>query len=164
MAVADDHERQRRRGHQRERGRDREQSVPAVDDPTYREVCGTCHFALQPGLLPSRSWQRLLACSQDHFGQPLDLEAGQLAQIETYLTANAAERTPGELARDIVESIGSSVPVRVTDVPEIQRQHRRLDPTVFERPSVAGRADCPACHHDAAAGLYDDDAVTVPGG
>ena len=162
-AVADDHRHQRRRHREREhRTEQLEKAVPAVDDSTYREVCGACHFPLQPALLHSRSWQLLLAGTQDHFGQSVDLEAEQLAEVEAYLSANAAERTSGELAQEIVDSIGSSTPLRVTDVPVIRREHRRLDEAVFQRPSVAGRADCQACHPDAADGVYDDDSVTIP--
>ena len=163
-AVADDHKRQQRRHRDREhRTKLSEASVPAVDNPTYREVCGACHFPLQPALLPSRSWQLLLAETQDHFGLSVDLEAEQLAEVEAYLTANAADYTPGELAQEIVDCVGSSTPVRVTDVPLIRHEHRRLDEAVFQRPTVAGRADCQACHPEANAGVYDDDSVVIPG-
>jgi hypothetical protein len=162
--VADDQEHHRHRNRHREGGRKQlEAAVPAAEDPTYLETCGACHFPLQPALLPARSWQRLLAGSQDHFGQSLDLEVGRLAELEAYLTAHAAERASGELARAILESLGSSTPLRVTDVPEIRSAHSRLEPSVFERPSVAGRADCPACHRGAHAGSYEDGSVRVPG-
>jgi hypothetical protein len=162
-AVADGQHQQRRRHREREhRDEQPEKAVPAVDNPTYQEVCGACHFPLQPALLPSQSWQLLLAGTQDHFGQSFGLEAEQLAEVEAYLTDNAAERTPGELAQEIVNSVGSSTPLRVTDVPVIRGEHRRLDDVVFERASVAGRADCPACHPGATTGVYDDDNVTIP--
>lgn len=159
-AVADGHKqkRHREREHRQELS---ESAVPAVDNPTYQEACGACHFPLQPALLPSRSWRLLLAGTQDHFDQSLDLEVEQLAEVETYLTANAAEYTPSELAQEIIDSVGSSTPLRVTDIPMIRHEHRRLDPAVFQRPSVAGRADCQACHQGAAAGIYNDD-VTIP--
>jgi hypothetical protein len=162
-AVADDHQRQKHRHRDRERRTGLSgTAVPAVDNPTYRENCGACHFALQPALLPSRSWQLLLAGTQDHFGQSVDLEAEQLAEVEAYLSANAAEYTSGKLAQEIVDSIGSSTPLRVTDVPLIRHEHRRIDAAVFQRPSVAGRADCRACHPGADDGIYDDDSVTIP--
>jgi hypothetical protein len=143
-AVADGQHQQRRRYREREHRKGQSESaVPAVDNPTYQEACGACHFPLQPALLPSRSWQLLLAGSQDHFGQSIDLDAEKLAEVEAYLTDNAAERTPGELAQE-------------------RGEHRRLDDAVFERASVAGRADCPACHPGAATGVYDDDSVKIP--
>ena len=163
--VADEQERHRHRDRHRDAGRDLfDAAVPAVEDPTYLETCGACHFPLQPALLPVRSWQRLLSGSQDHFGEPLDLEAGQLAALESYLTSHAAEHAPGELAREILASVGGSTPLRVTDVPAIRSEHRRIDPAVFGRSSVAGRANCPACHPGAQAGSYDDDGVRVPSG
>jgi hypothetical protein len=161
--VTDAQERHRHR--EREHGQEQtESSVLAAESPVYRELCGACHFALQPGLLPARSWQRLLVGTDDHFGQALGLEPAQLGELETYLTANAAERTPGELARDILESVGSSTPLRVTEVPAIRHEHRRIDPSVYRRPAVAGRANCPACHPNATAGRYDDDTVAIPPG
>ena len=75
-AVADSQHQQRRRHREREHRKEQpESTVPAVDDPTYQEVCGACHFPLQPALLPSRSWQLILAGTQDHFGQSVGLEA-----------------------------------------------------------------------------------------
>lgn len=162
-AVADDHKRQQHRYRDRKHRTElSEASVPAVGNPTYREICGACHFLLQPALLPSRSWRLLLADTQNHFGQSVDLEAEQHAEVEAYLTQNAAEHTTGELAQEIVNSIGSSAPLRVTEVPLIRHEHRRLDEAVFQRPSVAGRADCQACHSDANDGIYDDDNVVIP--
>ena len=35
--------------------------LSAVNNPTYKEQCGGCHFAYQPGLLPSGSWEKILA-------------------------------------------------------------------------------------------------------
>ncbi len=159
-AVANGHKQNRHREREHQQARS-EHAVPAVDNPTYQEVCGACHFPLQPALLPSRSWRLLLDGSQEHFGLALDLEPEQLAELETYLTANAAEHAPGELAQEIIDCIGSSTPLRVTDIPMIRNEHRRLDPEVFQRPSVSGRADCQACHQGAASGIYDDD-VTIP--
>jgi len=39
-----------------------------VNNDTYKEVCGACHFAYQPELLPSGSWEKILAGLPDHFG------------------------------------------------------------------------------------------------
>jgi hypothetical protein len=160
--AAADGRKQNRHREREHRQEPSENAVPAVDNPTYQEACGACHFPLQPALLPSRSWGLLLAGTQDHFDLSLELEAEQLAEVESYLIANAAEHAPGELAKDIIDSVGSATPLRVTDVPMIRNEHRRLDPAVFQRPSVAGRADCRACHPGAAAGAYDDDDVTIP--
>ncbi len=34
--------------------------VTPVNDKLYLEECGACHFPYQPGLLPMRSWQKIL--------------------------------------------------------------------------------------------------------
>ena len=34
--------------------------VAPVTDEQYREECGACHFAYEPGWLPEASWRKLL--------------------------------------------------------------------------------------------------------
>ncbi|MBW2142417.1 MAG: cytochrome C, partial [Deltaproteobacteria bacterium] len=60
-----DHDKEERR--QRHRNRDRIHSedyargaLKPVDNPTFQDECGSCHFAYQPALLPSGSWDRIL--------------------------------------------------------------------------------------------------------
>ncbi len=36
----------------------KELDVAPVKNALYLEECGACHFAYQPGLLPSRSWKK----------------------------------------------------------------------------------------------------------
>ena len=45
-----------------------------VDNTTYRETCGACHFVYQPELLPSASWEKILAQLYDHFGEAIELD------------------------------------------------------------------------------------------
>ena len=35
--------------------------VAPVENPQYLEECGSCHFPYQPGLLPARSWTKVMA-------------------------------------------------------------------------------------------------------
>ena len=45
-----------------------------VNNPTYKEECGACHFAYQPELLPSGSWEKILAGHENHFGEGIELD------------------------------------------------------------------------------------------
>ena len=64
VAMADDDERSFR-------GRGPE--VAPVSDALYAQECGSCHMAYPPGLLPGRSWQRLMGNLADHFGDNAEL-------------------------------------------------------------------------------------------
>ncbi|MDD2399591.1 MAG: cytochrome C, partial [Sulfurovum sp.] len=48
--------------------------VKAVENKLYLKECGSCHFAFQPGLLPERSWTKMLSNLADHFGSDAALE------------------------------------------------------------------------------------------
>jgi hypothetical protein len=68
-----------------------ENNLMMVTNTTYWENCGACHFAYQPELLPSGSWDKIFAALQDHFGEMVDLDPESKKIIAAYLKANAAE-------------------------------------------------------------------------
>ncbi len=154
-----DHGRHRyRRGHH-DRG---SKHLAPVTNPTYKRHCGACHFAYQPALLPSGSWQKILGRLDKHYGQQVDLEPGPRKIITGYLTANAAEHSSAKRARRIMRCLGTDTPRRITDIPYIRRKHRKLSADVFKRPKVGSFSNCAACHTSAARGVYDDDDVRIP--
>jgi hypothetical protein len=136
--------------------------VPEVSSQAYMDNCGACHFAYPPALLPAASWKRLLNNTDQHFGEDLALDSSDITEITRYLTQNAAGRAPGEISRDIARSVGSSAPLRITEVPEIQKEHRKISMSVLSRPTIGSLANCPACHRGAARGVFDDDFVAIP--
>ncbi len=164
-----EHDDGERRGHGGGKNRKRhhggeteEDSVPPVDHAAYKENCGGCHFAYQPALLPSGSWGRILESRGDHFGEAIELSPSQAEEIAAYLKANAADRSDCETAREIMESLGSGTPLRVTEVPKIRQEHRKISADVFARPSIGTPSNCPACHAGAERGSYNDDSVRIP--
>src|SRR3546814_11192255 len=52
-----------------------------VTDPLTQKVCGECHLAFPPGLLPARSWAALVDGAADHFGEELALPTGEATHI-----------------------------------------------------------------------------------
>ncbi|MGE4292264.1 MAG: diheme cytochrome c [Desulfovibrio sp.] len=132
-----------------------DESVPPVDDTTYADTCGACHFAYQPALLPARSWQALLDNCADHFGESLDLAPDELDALSDYLTANAADVSGSEIGEKITDCLNGATPLRITDVPIFQRKHRRIKTDVLRRESVGGLQNCPACHSGAEQGEYE---------
>ncbi len=53
-------------------------------------------------------------------------------------------------------------PLRITEIPYIQREHHEIDTGVFVRESIGSFSKCIACHKTAEKGIYDDDFVTIP--
>lgn len=135
----------------------------APDAPqTYRTECGSCHMVYPPGLLPGRSWQRMLGGLEDHFGQNAELDAPTRTLLGAWLVQNAAESGRNRRGTKILRSIGGETPLRISDTPYIRRKHDEMSEEVFGRPAVGGRANCMACHEQAEQGLFDDDTARVP--
>jgi Dihaem cytochrome c len=126
------------------------------------ENCGDCHFAYQPGLLPSGSWDKILSNLADHFGEDIDVDHESKTIIAKYLKTNAADYSPAKLSAKIIKSIGNQTPLRITQISYIQRKHHELQPSVFKRKSIGSLSNCLAYHTTAEKGIYDDDSVTIP--
>ncbi len=137
-------------------------TLPKVTNATYKTNCGSCHFAYQPGLLPVKSWQKIMDSPGGHPGGDLSLDKKTKAEIRKYLTQNSAEYSPSKRSRKILASIGSDVPTRISEVPYIREKHREIKQKVFWRKSVGSRGNCIACHKTAESGDYDDDNVSIP--
>ena len=163
----DDHGREgKKRRYQKRYGNDSkhygEHYLTPVNNPTFKEDCGACHFAYQPELLPSGSWQKILFGLEDHFGEFIELDPDSKKIIAEYLKANAAEHSSAKRAVKILRSLGSQTPMRITEIPYIQRKHHEIQPEVFKRESVGSLSNCSACHTTAEKGIYDDDYVVIP--
>ena len=133
-----------------------------VNNPTYTENCGACHFAYQPGLLPSGSWAKILAKLSDHFGEAIELDPEAEKIIAEYLKANAADYSSAKLSAKIMKSIGNQTPQRITEIHYIQENHHEISPDVIKRKSIGSLSNCSACHTTAEKGVYDDDNVKIP--
>lgn len=135
---------------------------PMVANDTYKKSCGSCHFAYHPGLLPAKSWVKIIDEPNIHPGGEVSLDEQTKSKIKIYLTKNSAEKNPSKRSKKIMDSIGGETPVRVSALPYIKHKHHKINPEVFTRKSVGSRANCIACHRSAECGIYDDDDV-VPG-
>jgi hypothetical protein len=136
--------------------------LPRVTNEVYKENCGACHIAFQPGLLPARSWINILDNPGVHAGGELSFDKTTKDEIRKYLTQNSAEKSRSEISREIVASIGSDIPSRISEVPFIRKEHQEIKKEVFSRSAVGSRGNCIACHRTAEQGYYDDDNVTIP--
>ncbi|WP_155326300.1 diheme cytochrome c [Desulfosarcina ovata] len=164
-AISADDNGKKHRYRERRHGGDNhyaEKYLKPVSNTTYSEHCSACHFAYQPGLLPSESWRKILQSSEDHFGDTVDLDAEAREEIHAYLTLNAANTSSSKLSQKIMHCLDGQTPLRITDIPYIRKAHHEIGRNVVNRPSVGSLSNCIACHRDADRGIYDDDRVSIP--
>jgi hypothetical protein len=133
-----------------------------VVNEAYKKNCGTCHFAYQPGLLPARSWGKILDEPGGHPGGMLTIEKNAKREIKNYLVDNSAEKSSGKRSRKILASIGNSTPTKISETPYIKEKHRKIKQEIFMQKSIGSRGNCSACHKSAEKGIYDDDDVVIP--
>jgi hypothetical protein len=133
---------------------------PAADPGTeYKTVCGQCHMAYPPEFLPSASWEKLLASPGDHFGTPFDLDPAVKTRISQYLKEKGAEQSDNKFALKIMSSLDEQTPLRLTEVPYIQKKHRKITPEVLQRKAIGALNNCEACHRSAAKGVFNKNIV-----
>lgn len=164
LADHNDHKKKERyqkrhRSHSEHYGK---RNLTPVNNPTYRENCGGCHFPYQPELLPSGSWDKILKGFEDHFGEVIEFEPESKKIIAEYLKSNAAEYSSAKLSLKILRSLGNQTSPRITQIPYIQRKHHEIKSDVFKRESIGSLSKCLACHRTADKGIYEDDHVVIP--
>lgn len=136
-------------------GADDSRPIPSNAPAAYRQECASCHLAYPPGLLPARSWERLMAGLDKHFGSDASLDEATLRQISAWLQAHAGT------GRRVDEAPPED---RITRSAWFERKHGKVDQAVWTLPSVRSAAQCAACHTGADRGDFDDDALRYPAG
>lgn len=144
----------------------RTKEVKPVTNAEYQKECGECHFAYQPGLLPQKSWQKLLTpdALHSHFGQTADLDKDTLQRISAYALDNAADKSYYKRSRKIAISTEDvDAPIRITKVHYIERKHQDIPEKMIKgNKDVKSQSYCDACHTQAAKGVFDDSTVSIP--
>ena len=137
-----------------------------VNNELYLEECGACHLAYHPGLLPSRSWIRIMNPNQmlDHFGEDASIDETTIYDsLTNYLTTHSADESGHRRSRKILRSIGANdIPIRISDTRYIRRKHSDIPEDLITQKEVGSLANCGACHRSADRGSFDDDNVRVP--
>jgi len=140
--------------------------VAPVKNKQYIEECGSCHFAYQPGLLPEKSWDKLLTSQalHDHFGEVADLDKDTLESLRQYVLANSADKSYYKIARKISAATeDSEAPLRITEVRYIKRKHHRIpEKMIKDNKDVKSLSYCNACHTKADDGIFKEDTVSIP--
>ncbi len=140
--------------------------VKPMNNDLYNDSCGECHYAYQAGLLPKRSWEKMMLPEQleDHFGENAELDEEDRIMIRDLLVANAADTSIYKRSSKIVRSLpDDKVELRITEVPYIKRKHKGLpDKYVKNNPKVKSLINCNACHRAIDKGIFDDDTILIP--
>ena len=148
-----------------EEQRHKSSDVATVTNPLYKEECGSCHMAYPPGLLPAKSWRKLMSGLEDHFGDNAELDAQTAESISQYLLTNSAEQSDYRRSRKFSQSIKSSdIPLRISDIPYFKHEHDEIPQSrVSDNPQVKNFSQCNACHAKAEQGLFNEHDVRIPG-
>jgi hypothetical protein len=136
-------------------------AFPPIANATVKTECSACHMLYQPQMLPKRSWQAIVDGLAKHFGEDASLPPAKTAEVVAYLIANAADAR-GAGNKFLTGLTAAATPLRIAETPYWLRKHRKIQPDVWTRASVGGKANCQACHQGAATGDYDDDGVRIP--
>ena len=139
--------------------------VAVVTDALYKKECSACHMAYQPGLLPARSWKKMMANLADHFGENAELGDAELKKITDYAVQNAADFSRHKRSVKIMRSLSSrDTPLRITETSYIKRKHNELSNRhVAGNPKVKSLSRCEACHTKADTGSYSEREIQIPG-
>ncbi len=144
----------------------RTKEVKPVTDKLYLKECGECHFAYPPGLLPSKSWEKLLTADalKNHFGDNAEMEKETLQAIREYALENAAVTSYYKRSRKIAHSTAQGeAPLRITDVRYIKRTHKDIPEKMIKgNKDVKSLSHCNKCHTQADKGVFDEDTVSIP--
>ena len=130
-------------------------------DQAWVAECGGCHQPFHPSLLPRASWAALMNGLDDHFGEDASLPEAKARPIAAFLNSYAAEAWDAEAARRFAV-VSAAEPLRITATPFWVAKHAELPPERFSAPAVRSKANCSACHTDAASGRFDDQAIRLP--
>ncbi|MDD5406728.1 MAG: diheme cytochrome c [Sulfurovaceae bacterium] len=145
-----------------EGGRD----VAPAKNTMYLKECASCHFGYQPGLLPKRSWTKMMNNLDNHFGTDASLDPKTKAYITRYLTLNSADSVnAGGYKRSykINNSISTNqAPLRISQTPYFLREHREVPKQAITQKAVGSLANCTACHTTAFEGSYSERAIKIP--
>lgn len=141
-----------------------QKGVAAATDTLYLKECGSCHFAYQPGLLPSRSWDRVMEGLGEHFGTDASLDSADKQSILVYLQKNAADKSVNyKKSRKINESIAATeTPVAITKTRYFIQKHREIGRELIQQKEVKSLSNCMACHTKADKGSYSEREINIP--
>ena len=140
------------------------QDVAPVNNQLYIKECGSCHFAYQPGLLPSNAWNKMMGNLENHFNSDATLSAENLQTLSKYLNDNSAEKNMQyKRSNRIVSSIPmGQISDSISTTPYMIKKHSEIKKSLITQPEVKGLFNCIACHKTADKGDYGERDIDIP--
>ena len=128
----------------------------AVNDPAYKQECGSCHVPYPPALLAAPSWRAVMGGLDKHFGADASLDAAPRAAILAFLEKNGGRRDTSADGKPLL---------RISETRWFAKEHRKeIAAGTPKRADVKTIANCGACHKGAENGDYGKSGLQVPGG
>ncbi len=145
-------------------GNSSQPSFPPVSNKVVATECASCHMAYPAGLLPARSWTRMMRELENHFGEDASLSPEETAAITRYLQDNAADSTyANDRMRRIAGGIApNAAPLRFTETTYFGYLHDEVPAYVWKRAKIGSRANCIACHTRAETGSFIEREIKIP--
>mgnify|MGYP001765076953 CR=1 FL=1 len=139
-------------------------SFPSVTHKLTQNECAACHMAYPAGLLPARSWTRMMGELDRHFGEDASLSQKEVEQIARYLVDNAAD-TPR--ANAMMQRIASGIaasdkPQRFTETRYFSYLHDEVPSGVWKRKGIGSKSNCVACHTKAEERSFAEREIRIP--
>jgi len=138
--------------------------VKPVDNALYLKECGSCHFAFQAGLLPERSWIKMMNGLENHFDTDATLAKGDYDTLVKYLKANSSDNAMEyKRSRKMTNSIRyNETPLKITEVTYFKDKHDEIPLRLITQKEVGTISNCMACHTTADKGIYSERAIKIP--
>ncbi len=138
--------------------------VAVANNAVYQKECGSCHFAYQPGLLPKRSWNKMMNELDNHFGDDASLDPKTTNYLKNYLIQNSSDNSlEYKRSKKITSSIASNqVPLRITKTPYFIHKHNEIPKKMITQKDVGNIGNCVACHTTADKGVYSERDIKIP--
>lgn len=138
-------------------------SLPQVSNAKWQAECSSCHTLYHPGLLPERSWRKIMSGLDQHFGENASLDPLIQKEITAFLAANSADHAQNRRSAKIAQSTpAQSTPLRISETPWFVRKHDEVRGDVWKRPKIGSPANCTACHSGADKGDFAEARIKIP--
>ncbi len=143
---------------------DDEAIFPMPAGKTYVNECGSCHTAYAPGLLPARSWRKMMDGLSKHFGEDASLAEPDQLEILMNLELLASDGSQANMRmRRINGAIAAgAMPQRVSETGYFKFMHDEVPAYIWKRKKIGSLANCVACHTRANEGRYGEREVRIP--
>jgi hypothetical protein len=141
-----------------------EANFPMPGGKAYLDECGSCHTAYAPGMLPARSWRKMMAELADHFGEDASLSEPQRMEITQALELLASD---GSQATQRMRRVNAAIPAnaapqRISETGYFKFIHDEVRPSIWKRKQIGTLANCIACHPRANDGRYGEREIRIP--